>query len=52
MGRLTLPEDVAKAIVILCEDNAGWISGNVIGVDGSEFIVNYTGDKISKGFHK
>jgi enoyl-[acyl-carrier protein] reductase III len=52
MGRLTVPEDVAKAIVMLCDDNAGWISGNVIGVDGGECIVNYTGEKISRGFHK
>ena len=52
MGKLTIPEEVAKAIVMLCEDNAGWISGNVIGVDGGECIVNYTGEKISRGFHK
>jgi enoyl-[acyl-carrier protein] reductase III len=52
MGRLTVPEEVAKAIVTLCDDNAGWISGNVIGVDGGEYIVNYTGEKISRGFHK
>jgi enoyl-[acyl-carrier protein] reductase III len=52
MGRLTVPEEVAKAIVTLCDDNAGWISGNVIGVDGGECIVNYTGEKISWGFHK
>ncbi|MBU1098477.1 MAG: 3-oxoacyl-ACP reductase [Ignavibacteriae bacterium HGW-Ignavibacteriae-2] len=47
-GRLTNPEDVAKAIVMLCQPEADWISGNVIGVDGAEYIVNYTGDKISK----
>ncbi|MCX6149383.1 MAG: SDR family oxidoreductase [Ignavibacteriales bacterium] len=52
MGKLTIPEEVAKAIFMLCDDNAGWISGNVIGVDGGEYIVNYTGEKISKGFHK
>ncbi len=46
-GRLTTPEDVAKAIVLLCSDNASWISGNTIGVDGGEYIVNYTGDKVS-----
>ena len=52
MGKLTIPDEVAKAIVMLCDDNAGWISGNVIGVDGGECIVNYTGEKISRGFHK
>lgn len=49
-GKLTQPEDVAKAIVTLCDEKAGWISGNVIGVDGGEYIVNYTGVKVSKGF--
>jgi enoyl-[acyl-carrier-protein] reductase (NADH) len=44
-GRLTTPEDVAKAIVMLCSENAGWISGNVIGVDGGEDIINFTGEK-------
>lgn len=48
MGRLTVPEEVAKAIVLLCEESAGWISGNVIGVDGAEYIVNYVGDKVCK----
>ncbi len=44
-GRLTTPEDVAKAIVLLCDEKANWISGNVIGVDGGEYVVNYVGDK-------
>jgi enoyl-[acyl-carrier-protein] reductase (NADH) len=48
MGRLTTAEDVAKAIVMLCGENGGWISGNVIGVDGAEYIINYVGDKVSK----
>ncbi len=42
--RLTTAEDVANAIVILSREEAGWISGNVIGVDGGEFIVNYIGE--------
>src|SRR5215510_5414710 len=37
-GRLTLPEDVADAIVALSLPGAGWISGNVIGVDGGEDV--------------
>ena len=37
---ITTPEDVAKAIVLMCQTNADWISGNVIGVDGGEYIVN------------
>lgn len=44
-NRLTTPEDVAKAIVSLCHENCGWISGNVIGVDGAEYVVNYIGEK-------
>lgn len=47
-GRLTTPEDVAKVIALLCQDAAGWISGNVIAVDGGEYIVNYTGETVSK----
>ena len=46
-GRLTTPEEVAKAIVLLCDEKAYWISGNVIGVDGGEYIVNYIGEKTS-----
>ncbi len=46
-GRLTTPEDVAKVISLLCSDAADWISGNVLSVDGGEYIVNYIGDKVS-----
>ena len=41
--RLTTPEDVAKAIVLLSMDEAHWISGNVLGVDGGEDIVAFAG---------
>ena len=44
-GALTNPEDVAKAMVLLADDNAYWVSGNVIGVDGGEDIVSYVGQK-------
>ena len=44
-GALTTPEDVAKAIVLLSDENAYWVSGNVIGVDGGEDVVNYVGQK-------
>ena len=47
-GRLTTPEDVAKAIRLLCNPEADFISGNVLGVDGGEYVVNYIGDKVSK----
>jgi NAD(P)-dependent dehydrogenase (short-subunit alcohol dehydrogenase family) len=38
-GRLTTPEDVARAIVALSHPDTYWITGNVIGVDGGEEIV-------------
>lgn len=36
--RLTLPEDVANAVYLLCKDEARWINGCVIPVDGGEHI--------------
>lgn len=38
-GRLTTPEDVARAVVVLSHPDTYWITGNVIGVDGGEEIV-------------
>ena len=38
-GRLTTPQDVAKAIAALMSDQSHWITGNVIRVDGGEDIV-------------
>jgi NAD(P)-dependent dehydrogenase (short-subunit alcohol dehydrogenase family) len=37
-GRLTRPEDVAAAVVLLAHPLSGWITGNVINVDGGEDI--------------
>jgi NAD(P)-dependent dehydrogenase (short-subunit alcohol dehydrogenase family) len=37
-GRLTEPEDVARAIAALALPGTRWISGNVIGVDGGEDV--------------
>ena len=37
-GRLTTPEDVANVIGLLASDEAGWINGEVIRVDGGEHI--------------
>lgn len=44
-GRVTTPEDVAKAIALLSDDDASFISGNVIGVDAGEDKVAYIGQK-------
>jgi len=38
-GRLTLTEDVARAVVALTHPDTYWITGNVIGVDGGEDVV-------------
>lgn len=36
--RLTTPKDVAGAMLALCHPDAGWVTGNVINVDGGEEI--------------
>lgn len=36
--RLTTPEDVANVVYLLCKDEAAWINGSIIPVDGGEHI--------------
>jgi len=36
MGRITQPEDVAKVVYLLCTDEAFWMNGALIHVDGGE----------------
>ena len=36
--RLTKPEDVANAVYLLCKNEAAWINGSIIPVDGGEHI--------------
>ena len=36
--RLTQPEDVANAVYLLNKDEASWINGCIIPVDGGEHI--------------
>ncbi|MFE5109576.1 SDR family oxidoreductase [Streptomyces sp. NPDC056663] len=36
--RLTEPEDVAEAIVLLSMSDSSWLTGNVIGIDGGEIL--------------
>jgi NAD(P)-dependent dehydrogenase (short-subunit alcohol dehydrogenase family) len=38
-GRLTTPDDVARALVALSHPDTHWMTGNVIGVDGGEDII-------------
>ncbi len=37
-GRLTTPEDIADFIALLCTDEARWVNGAVLRVDGGEHI--------------
>jgi len=41
-GRLTTPQDVAKVIALLSTDDASWINGELIRVDGGEHISGVT----------
>ena len=41
-GRLTTPQDVANVIGLLASDEAAWINGEVIRVDGGEHISGTT----------
>lgn len=43
--RTTEPEDVARAIALLSQDDSYFMSGNVIGVDGGESKVSFYGQK-------
>ena len=36
--RMTLPKDVANVVYLLCKDEANWINGTVIKVDGGESL--------------
>jgi len=38
MQRLTTPEDVANAVYLLCTDEAAWINGSILKVDGGESL--------------
>lgn len=44
-GRPTSPLDVARAVVALAQEETGFLTGNVIGVDGSESKTSYVGQK-------
>ena len=40
-GRNTVPEDVAQAVAMLVDERFYWITGQVLGVDGGENILNF-----------
>lgn len=37
-NRLTQPEDIANVVYLLCKDEANWINGTVVKVDGGESL--------------
>ena len=39
-GRLTTPADVGNAVILLCSEQAGWITGQVIAVDGGASLMD------------
>jgi enoyl-[acyl-carrier protein] reductase III len=40
MGRLGTPADIGNAVVLLCTEEAGWITGQVIHADGGASLMN------------
>jgi len=40
MRRLGTPADIGKAVRLLCSEDAGWITGQVIDVDGGASLMN------------
>jgi NAD(P)-dependent dehydrogenase (short-subunit alcohol dehydrogenase family) len=42
-GRLTRPEDVADFIFLMCTDEAAWVNGALLRVDGGEHISGESG---------
>jgi NAD(P)-dependent dehydrogenase (short-subunit alcohol dehydrogenase family) len=40
MGRLGTPADVGNAVALLCSDEAGWITGQTIRVDGGASLMD------------
>lgn len=43
--RLTIPEDIARAIVLITHEYGDFIAGQVVAVDGGEEVVSYIGQK-------
>ena len=40
MGRLGTPADIGNAVSLLCSDDAGWITGQLIDVDGGASLMD------------
>jgi len=51
LGRVGKPEDVAKAALFLCSDDAAWITGVTLPVDGGLTVGSYKFNKALQGVH-
>ena len=40
MGRLGTPADIGNAVALLCSEEAGWITGQLIDVDGGASLMD------------
>jgi enoyl-[acyl-carrier protein] reductase III len=40
MGRLGTPADVGNAVALLCSEEAGWITGQLLAVDGGASLMD------------
>jgi enoyl-[acyl-carrier protein] reductase III len=55
MGRLGTPADIGNAVALICSEDAGWITGQLIDVDGGASLVDahlpleFQGISIAKG---
>jgi NAD(P)-dependent dehydrogenase (short-subunit alcohol dehydrogenase family) len=43
MGRLGTPADIGNAVALLCSEEAGWITGQIISVDGGMSLTTPAG---------
>ena len=49
LGRVGEPDDIAKAALFLCSDDASWITGAILPVDGGISAGNYRLNKDLQG---
>ncbi|MCA9861227.1 MAG: SDR family oxidoreductase, partial [Thermomicrobiales bacterium] len=49
LGRIGTPDDIAKAALFLCSDDASWITGVALPVDGGLTAGNYRFNKDLQG---
>lgn len=52
LGRVGVPDDIAKAALFLCSDDASWITGAILPVDGGITAGNYRLNKELQGMRE